>query len=340
MTLRIGIVGLNNQGLDHIDGVLRSSRCELRALADPGQETLQRALQRLPQPHTVACHDSGLALLASGKVDAAILAVPHDLHPTLVQEASRRGVHLLKEKPLGRNLREAHEQARDMRQRGLVLHTGVQRRHHPVYQALARHLTEARGLGRRLRSASLTMTIKPREQTPGAPAPITWRQDFTRAGGGVLVDLGYHGVDLMHWLLGPLTPVSCTLWNSDRLAPRDSVESDASVWAQTGEVAVHMRFGRAERKTEELLLECNDGQYRAGRTGCFFETEGARETIAEGADGWQAALDLQLESFLNAIERGDHASNDLDTQIPALAFIERCYDMHRSQGWLEGSWSA
>lgn len=155
----------------------------------------------------------------------------------------------------------------------------------------------------------------------------------------MLVDLGYHGVDLMHWLLGPLTPVSCTLWNSDGLAPRESVESDASVWAQTGRVAVHMLFGRASQKTEEILLQCSDGNYRASRTRCVFESNGTSEVIHEGEDGWNTALDLQLDSFTNAIQRGDQASNDLDTQVPALAFIERCYDMHRSQGWLQGGWS-
>jgi predicted dehydrogenase len=197
--LRLGVVGLHNQGRDYLE-VLATARAfagepvqgvRLTAVCDNDAAELE-AVERdeFALGPEVTRHADVEKAFADPEVDAWIVAVPHHLHRRMVDLAVLYRKALLKEKPLGRTLTEAQRLVSNMRGAGLVLHTGVQRRHHASYRALAEAL-----VGQRVVSARLVMTVRarPAQSSPPAEAPMDWRQSYDQAGGGVLVDLGYHG---------------------------------------------------------------------------------------------------------------------------------------------------
>jgi predicted dehydrogenase len=322
--LRLAIIGLNNQGWDHLIAALACPQMRVTAACDSSVEQRERAREHVgPELQTFASMEE---LFSSNVADAAVVALPHDLHARVVELAAEHRVHLLKEKPLGRSLREAHKMAAVIRRAGIVLHTGVQRRHHPTYAAVGNALAQT---GRRVRSADVEITVVPKE---GIGAP-TWRHDYTRAGGGVLIDLGYHGVDLAQFLLGPLELVSCTLSTAARLNAAETVESDANVWARADQCWVHLRFGRAKQKRERVRLQCDSGSFEADRARAVWKPlEGPEQILCTAPGDWQATLLTQLGAFADAVARGTDAPNDLDSQLPALRFLESCYAQWRLDG--------
>ncbi len=327
--VRICVVGLHNQGRDHVEAALACPEVELVALCDVDDAELAAARERWSLGDDVRLHATLEAAAEDPGVEALVVALPHHLHADAVRLAAERGKHLLKEKPLGRTLAEAVSLAAPMRRAGLVLHTGVQRRHHATYVRLRELLTE-RGPAE---SARLTMTVVPRPAPAGQPADPGWRGDFDMAGGGVLIDLGYHGVDLLNFLFGPMEALACTTWGADGLTATRSVEANTTVWARAGQVWVHARFGRAATKEERLEVEFGDGVFAATRERIEWRPSGAEPEVIFRADrGWEDTLVAQLVTFAAAVRAGREASNDLTEQLPALRFIGRCYALQSDHG--------
>ena len=322
--LRLAVVGLHNQGQEHLVAALACADVRVVALCDVSDDELDRAAMLVGGE--VHRHHDLAATVADAEVDALVVALPHDLHVLAVEQCAAAGKHLLKEKPLGRTLSEAQSLATLARKAGIVLHTGVQRRHHATYERLRSLI-----VGERVVSADVRMQIVSTVRT--ADARPTWRADASRTGGGVLIDLGYHGVDLAHYLLGPLEPVSCVMSRDGVPCSPPTVESDAAVWAMAGSSWVRFAFGRGDRKLERVAVQTERSLFVADRARVWSVTsEGATETLFEAAGAWQATMRAQLESFVAAVRRHESAPNDLSDQVPTMRFLERCYAHARVEG--------
>lgn len=128
---------------------------------------------------------------------------------------------MLKEKPLGRDIKEAQHFVNTAREQGCPIQTAIQRRQHPSYifvkdQLKNQTITELRA------HLHLGFAIE-------LDSPNTWRSDRKTSGGGALLDSGYHLIDLIHYLIGQFELINACLWDGDKLiqAESDSVESEA-----------------------------------------------------------------------------------------------------------------
>jgi len=324
--LRIGVAGLGTQGVEHIDAILALDDFKLTAVCDASPERLQDCLRGIPSGETVAEFSSVDEMLASGKVEAAVIVLPHDYHPAAVESAARHGIHLLKEKPLGRTLEEGHRLASKMRGAGVALYTGVQRRLHSSYEYLGNYIMK-----HELRSKVISMRV---EILIRATAPSGWRGDPVRSGGGILVDLGYHGVDLAQALVGPMMPLSCTMWNERTPVTPPHAESAVSVWARAGGTWVHLAFARTpDTKREQVQLELPDMVLEANREEVSLTThDGTRQVLHTSDSGWTETQRRQLQNFAQMIRSGSESVADVDSQLPALRFIDSCYARQRGEG--------
>ncbi|GAB4200698.1 MAG: hypothetical protein OHK0013_12010 [Sandaracinaceae bacterium] len=148
----------------------------------------------------------------------------------------------------------------------------------------------------------------------------------------MLLDLGYHAVDLAQFLLGPLDFLSCTASRDGRPASIDDVEDRASVWARAGATWIHLEIGRGVEKRERVVIECAAGRFEANRERLLWsDGTGGVRTLAESPRDWSRTMVEQLDTFARAID-GDAASNELETQLPALRFLEACYARIRLDG--------
>ena len=93
-SIRLGIIGCGNMGTSHMQNMLAGCmpEFELTAVADLKEARRQAALEMFPN---VKVYNDGSELIASGEVDAVLVATPHYLHPTYAIEALNAGLHVM-----------------------------------------------------------------------------------------------------------------------------------------------------------------------------------------------------------------------------------------------------
>jgi predicted dehydrogenase len=126
-------------------------------------------------------------------VDAVFITAPPATHAALTIAAARAGKHVYVEKPLATNAEDAARATAAATGAGIVATVGFNYRWHPAHQRARRWLGEGR-IGE-VRAVQ-TVFCEPL----GRSMP-EWKK-YRHSGGGVLLDLASHHVDLLRWLLG------------------------------------------------------------------------------------------------------------------------------------------
>jgi predicted dehydrogenase len=130
-----------------------------------------------------------------GKVDAAIVAVPHKLHYELTIPLLESGIHVLVEKPMAISFSECHEMIEVAKDNKVLLETGHFRRIQPVFQ-LAKKIISEQWLGK---IESFTAEEGVVFSSPVASAAMFKKE---QSGGGVLLDTGPHLLENLLWWFG------------------------------------------------------------------------------------------------------------------------------------------
>jgi myo-inositol 2-dehydrogenase / D-chiro-inositol 1-dehydrogenase len=188
--IRFGVLGCGVIAYwTHLRELPHVRRARLVAAADPDPAARQRAtrLARIP-----VCERSEELLLRSD-IDAVVICAPTNLHAELAIAAARAGKHFYLEKPIAIAADEARRVVQAATQAGITGAVGFNRRCHPVYEQ-ARDLLRAGRIGP-VRGV-LTAFCEPVSRA----AMPEWKCRRS-TGGGVLLDLASHHVDLVRWLL-------------------------------------------------------------------------------------------------------------------------------------------
>ncbi len=195
-TLRLGLIGLGNIGRHHATYLLegRVARCKLTAVCNPTPTKLEpfaaKGLQTFTDPH---------ALIASGAVDAVLIATPHYDHAPLGIAALEAGLHVMVEKPIAAHKADAERLLECAgRHPDRVLAGMFQLRVEPRY-ARIRSLLEEGQLGR-IQRVTWINTDWFRTETYYASGG--WRATWRGEGGGVLLNQCLHNLDVLSWLFG------------------------------------------------------------------------------------------------------------------------------------------
>ena len=111
--VRIGIVGIGNMGSNHSKNILahKVEHLELAAVCDIAPEKLAWAEKNLPGVPRFSDYKE---MIASGLLDAVLIATPHYLHPEIAKAGFAAGLHVLTEKPAGvytKQVKEMNEAA-------------------------------------------------------------------------------------------------------------------------------------------------------------------------------------------------------------------------------------
>lgn len=138
-------------------------------------------------------------LLALPEVDVVLLCLPNHLHCEATVAAAEAGKHVICEKPLCMNLREADIMIEACRNAGVKLMYAEELCFTPKY-VRAKELVDEGALGK-------IYFVKQSEKHYGPHADWFW--DVERSGGGVLFDMGCHGIEFARWILDrpPITSV-------------------------------------------------------------------------------------------------------------------------------------
>lgn len=197
--IRIGIIGAGNIGNVHMSEFSRlNQECEITAITD-AYLPLAEARAKEYGIETVA--GSPEELIQSNQVDAVVVAVPNQFHASLAVQALRAGKHVLLEKPMAISADAAREIMRASKESDRVLMVAHQMRWESVPMQIKDQMDRGE-LGRIYTAKTGWYRRK------GIPGWGTWFTRMDEAGGGPLIDIGVHMLDLALYLMGNPKPVS------------------------------------------------------------------------------------------------------------------------------------
>lgn len=193
-----GVVGCGWVARDYgAPGIANSRLSRVAAAFDPIPDAAARLVAALPESEEPARISASLdELLADPGVDAVYVATPNDRHAEVVEACAGAGKDVLCEKPMATSLADARRMVAACDRAGVRYATAFDQRFHAAHRRL--RLLVADGALGIVTQARIHYAC----WLPADWAADNWRIDPRRAGGGALIDLAPHGIDLLAMLIG------------------------------------------------------------------------------------------------------------------------------------------
>ncbi|HEX6940815.1 MAG TPA: Gfo/Idh/MocA family oxidoreductase [Longimicrobiales bacterium] len=189
---RLGFAGLGWIGAMRMDAVAADGRAVVAALCDASADRLAEAAAKHPDAAAFADYDAMLDRAGVLRLDGVVIATPNALHAPQAIAALERGLAVFCQKPLALNAVEARAMVDAARRANRRL----------AVDYSYRYTDGARTLRRMVRDGELGRVFSVASTFHNAYGPDKpWCHDPALAGGGALIDLGVHQIDLPLWLL-------------------------------------------------------------------------------------------------------------------------------------------
>ena len=220
-TLRIGFIGAGGIADLQLSLLKKRPDVEVVALADVNQNTLDKHQANFPDANGYTDYQ---AMLAREKLGAVSVCTPNRFHAQPTIDALRAGCHVLCEKPLAMTVAEGRRMVAAAKKARRKLVTGFQYRFDPRTQFIRQAMEEGQ-LGNVLYGRVQALRRR------GIP---NWGVfgDKALQGGGPLIDIGVHVLDMAHFAMGSPTPVSASadMFTYIGNQPSDGIQSAWPNW--------------------------------------------------------------------------------------------------------------
>ena len=215
--IKVAIVGTGNISNVHIKAYLKNPNVELYAFCDIDEEKLKArgAEYGVTRLYT----DEETMLRELPEIDAVSVCTWNSAHAPCTILALRYGKHVLCEKPMAMNATEARAMIDASKKYGKKLMVGFVRRFGND-AAITKDFIDAGNLGDVYYAKT---TYLRRNGCPGG-----WFGDKSRSGGGPLIDLGVHVIDLARYLMGCPNPISVYGATFDCIGKRENLKDKAA----------------------------------------------------------------------------------------------------------------
>ncbi|RFU83692.1 gfo/Idh/MocA family oxidoreductase [Streptomyces triticagri] len=300
---RIGLIGAGSVGAAHVSAAAGAEGYEVAAICDP-RGPAARALAPAGLP-VFADHRE---MFAKTRLDAVIVAAPHALHTPMVTDAAEAGLHVLVEKPMATTVEDCTRMIDACEQAGTLLAVAHVVHFDPVAEE-ARRIVASGEFGRPV----LVTHRRSAHYDPGSRP--SWFFDHELAGGGIVLNVGTHGLDRIQWFTGTaIRHVTGVVHGRTGL----DVETDALALLQLadGTSASVSLISRGAPYFDETEVVLDRATLRvSGTEGLFLLRDGGSERL-RGADPerQQHALRTQLDGFVAAARGGPGAGRYVDAR--------------------------
>ena len=196
--INVGIAGLGKMGKLHYMNAIRNDDVNVVAVAD-----LRKSNLNIVKKSRTKKYVDYKEMINKENLDAIILSLPNFLKKDGILECAEKNLPIFVDKPLCRNFKEANEVIKKINAKNVELMVGVNYRYFDCVERV-KNIVEAGGIGDVVLGTSELIMDGPFSH-PLVPAPVAdWWFDKELSGGGVLLDLGYHLLDLLNWIFGEL----------------------------------------------------------------------------------------------------------------------------------------
>ncbi len=318
------------------EGIIPAPNAELVCVYDANQDTNAAVADEFGVP---AAENMDELLRCEAQV--VYIATPASLHALHVRQCADAGKHVLCEKPLGLTVAEGEQMVARCADKGVFLGTAFMMRFSAQHREALRLIEEGR-LGRLVYGRAQLSCWYP-------PMDGAWRQDPSLGGGGSLMDMGGHCIDLLEMYMGEVTSVWC---HTARLI-HDYASEDSAV--------VHLRFESGAMATVDSFFCIPDSSSRNalelyGSKGSIIASgtvgqnaEGVMTAYLEGGDaGYDAqqqrsdqqsisiapdavnTYQAEIEEFSSALIDGREPRNGWQAGLRSQKILAACYESART----------
>ena len=275
--------------------------------------------------------------LLKSDIDAVYIATPVNLHSEQVIACARSKKHVLCEKPLGMTVSEAEKMIILCREEGVILGSSFMMRFNTQHKAALKMVKEGK-IGKPVYGRAQLSCWYP-------PIPGAWRQDPLTGGGGSLMDMGSHCIDLLEMFFGNIKSVSCYINNSIH-SYKSEDSAVVSVLFENGAIATVDTYFCIPDNSSKNVLELYGshgsiiangtiGQGDSGQMAAYLEkgTSGYDASQARNESGGEIINPLpvntyraEIEEFSQAILEKREPANDAMLGLRNQKIIAACYE--------------
>lgn len=279
--------------------------------------------------------------LLNAGIDAVYVATPANAHYEQVLACAKAGKHVLCEKPLGMTVEEARAMIAACEKAGVQLGTAFMMRYQTQHQAALKLIQDGR-LGKPAYARAQLSCWYP-------PIEGAWRQDLATGGGGSLMDMGGHCIDLLEMFFGPVREVSCFI-NSNVHAYKSEDSAVALLRFENGALgSVDTFFCIPDRSSKNVLelygsrgsiiASGTIGQGPAGQMTAYLESDAAgydaaqARTAGEGTAIAPAPVNTyqaEIEDFSQALLEGRSMAGSAQAGLRSQQVLAACYESART----------
>jgi predicted dehydrogenase len=208
--LRCAVIGAGAIGIEHLNSLSQSHRGTAVAIAESNPARAKEACDRFKIPRSYSDYRE---VMEQADIDAVIVALPNHLHATVAIEALRARKHVLIEKPLATNAKDAAkvtDTAAKMRRTVMVAQNFRFNRH----TQLAKMIIQRGDVGEIYHARCFWL------RRSGIPRIGSWFTQKKYSGGGCLMDIGEHLLDTCLHLIGEFEVTSVSADTHAKFGPR------------------------------------------------------------------------------------------------------------------------
>lgn len=313
--MKLGIIGIGGHGAGHLRAILNGQGAELAGIADANEALARQAGEQNQVPSFTRWQD----LLEHVPMEGLVVCVPHDLYDEIIAAACSKKLHVLKEKPVARNLEEGKRFVHYAESAGVKLMVGTQRRFSPAFQTM------------RARQTAVAPLFMFRSHYSFCWGPdFAWRGVKERAGGGAMLDMGYHPIDQMLWQMGAPSEVYAVCSNKARPGTPFPYDTDDTAILtcryENGSIGYILMSWATSPPEESVYLHGANGVLKSTWNELTHWTPQG-ELVEEqhwAFDGYDA-LRTQLETFIQCVQSGSVPPSSAQEQLANMAILDAAY---------------
>lgn len=323
MSVKLGFLGVGWIGRSRMEAMLATGKAEAIAICDPNPAMAGEAQKLAPDAKLAGSLDEMLAL----GLDGVVIATPSALHAEQSIQALESGAAVFCQKPLGRNAGEVEAVIRAAREADRLLGVDLSYRHTAAMQAI-RELICSGELGK-VFAADLVFH---NAYGPGN----AWFYDPELSGGGCLIDLGVHLVDLALWLFDfpEVVAVHGRTLKKGRPPKADEAEDCALGEVELANgvtVRIACSWNLSAGQDADIRASfygTSGGAEMRNESGSFFDfvadrfTGRNRERIASYPDEWGGRAAAE---WVEKLERGEHFDGSTSGLLQTAQVLDRLY---------------
>jgi len=321
-TLRMGLVGVGAAAqVSHIPVLKRMEDVELVALCDRDGEKAARVAAKFQVPRSTNRLDD---LLADDEIDAIDICTPNFLHAPMATAALEAGKHVLCERPLARSAEEARAMVKAARKADRILMCSVAHRFRPDAQLLRRFVDKG-DLGQIFLAKAGWLRLRTQWDSD------EWRAQKRESGGGVVLDLGFHMLDLALWVLG--SPAVESVTASVHRLKKGEVEDSATAFFRLeggATLSLELTWGLLMEKDFNYLNLFGSGgaallnpfRVHKGMHGTLVNVTPALDTAR---NQYKQSIEAQIDHFADALRKGNKPMGEAEEILPVMELMDAIY---------------